>query len=66
MIRTLRRGDVQSVHVLREPDRNGNQTVHEHLAELDRKFAHVQDSPVMSALKEIIAERIREKSRGET
>jgi len=65
-IRTLRRGDVQSVHVRREPDRKGNQTVHERLAELDRKFAHIQDDPVMSALKDIIAERIREKSRGET
>ena len=65
MVRTLRRGDVDSVHVMRGPNRTGSQTVHERLAELDRKFAHIQDNPVMSALKGIIAEKIREKSRGE-
>jgi hypothetical protein len=66
MVRTLRCRDVDSVHVLRAPNRTGNQTVTERLAELDRKFAHIQDDPIMSALKDIIAERIREKSRGET
>jgi len=66
MVRKLRRGDVDSVHVLREPDRTGNQTVHERLAELDARFARVQNDPVMRALKEIVAERIREKSCGGT
>jgi len=66
MVRTLRRGDVDSVHVRREPSRAGNQTVHERLDELDKKFARVQDNPIMTALKGIIADRIREESRGET
>ena len=66
LVHKLRRGDVDSIHVLLEPDRAGNQTVHERLSELDGKFARVENDPVMRALKDIVAERIREKSCGGT
>lgn len=66
LVHKLRRDGIDTVHVKRKPARGENRAVDERLSELDRKFAYSENDPVMRALKDVVAEKIREKSRGGT
>jgi hypothetical protein len=62
----LRRAGIGSVYVEREIGPDGERNVDDLLAELDRRFARVETDPLMGVLKEVMAEKTREKARGGT
>jgi hypothetical protein len=62
----LKRAGISSVYVECQPGPDGERSVEELLAELDRRFAAVEENPVMRVLKEVIAEKTKEKARGGT
>ena len=66
LVRKLRRDGIDTVYVKPRSGGHKKQSVDERLLELDRKFARVDNDPVVGALKDIIAERMRRGSRGGT
>jgi len=62
----LKRAGISSVYVECQRGPDGGHSVEDLLAELDRRFSAVEGNPVMRVLKELIAEKTREKARGGT
>lgn len=62
----LKRSGTSTVYVEREPGSKGGRSLEERLSELDRRFAGVEMNPAMRVLKEVIAEKTREKACGGT
>ena len=66
LVLKLKRAGISSVYVKRELIFGERESVAKRLSQLDRRFARVEKSAVMHALKAAIAEKMKEKARGGT